>query len=102
MELEVSGTVMSRNATEAEVITALRAIAPDIGNFAILTRADATFIQTAYWGYFALEYQDGSVDEHYQCIAPTLSVDAVIAAFLSYLRGDGRWRTEYVWERMTL
>ena len=57
------------------------------------------YMQVAYNGRdkgFVLEYQDGSVDEHYQCLTISLGAQGlqeVTQAFLSYLHATEEWKT---------
>jgi hypothetical protein len=78
--------------------------------FAILDQDEMTYIQTAIeeddesdLGYgFVLEYQDGSLEEHYECDDGLLSEDEVIEAFTFYAEGDKRWRTGYTWVKIPI
>lgn len=49
-----------------------------------------------------MEYQDGSLDRHYQAVGGPVPLDRVLAAFLKYLRGDSSWRSDFQWEKMEL
>ncbi|MCA9298237.1 MAG: hypothetical protein KDA28_04175, partial [Phycisphaerales bacterium] len=71
-------------------------------SFAILARESMSYMQTASHddGTFALEYQEGSLDEHFETAA--CSLDDVIRAFQSYARDDDAWRTAFPWVRMEL
>ncbi len=71
-------------------------------SFAILAKSGSgrTYMQTiggASVGY-SLEHQEGSIEEHYECI-DDLSEEKVIAAFQAYRVGDEGWRTEFHWEK---
>ncbi|MFI6941403.1 hypothetical protein ACIBI4_19175 [Streptomyces sp. NPDC050418] len=71
-------------------------------SIAILGSADQVYIQTNYLAdrdLFNLDYRDGGPSRHYQVNVPTREI--VMAAFLSYLAGDDRWRTMVAWERDT-
>ena len=44
-----------------------------------------------------LEYQDGSLGQHYLCVEDT-DITQVINAFILYLHSDERWKTQLMWE----
>jgi hypothetical protein len=83
------------------------------GKYAILAESESTFIQAASdWqptdecrdflkandsDPWILEYRDGDADAHYRA-AVYVTLDEVIDAFQSYLRGDEKWRTDFNWE----
>ena len=73
--------------------------------FAILSGDSAsTYIQCADqneppWEYI-LEYQNGSLDEHYCAVDGPITLERAIAAFRKYLNGDASWMTDFEWERM--
>lgn len=74
------------------------------GEFAILRQDDWTFIQTLLDpdDGIVLEYQEGSLEEHYGTVDPPDSIDEVVAAFTSYLNGTDEWKSRFRWERMDL
>ncbi len=51
---------------------------------------------------FGLEYQDGSLDKHFQCTNQDLTAEHVVLAFRSYQRGETDWKTAFKWERVEL
>jgi hypothetical protein len=74
--------------------------------FAILGPNPDTYIQCAKrteppYDYM-LEYQDGSLDRHYQAFDGPIPLERVLAAFVKYLHGDASWRDAFVWEKMDL
>ena len=105
MVLEVGGTVITRQATDAQIVEAIRSLARQSEDeaFAILSSSDDTYMQTvrAEDGTFGLEYQIDSTDHHYGCYQ-MLDEDKVLQAFLSYQHGDMRWHTDFIWEKMDL
>ena len=74
--------------------------------FAILSIDDDTYIQCAEQvdppDEYVLEYQAGSVDEHYSAVDEPITLDRVVAAFSKYLRGDPTWQGDFAWEKMDL
>jgi hypothetical protein len=73
--------------------------------FAILLQSDMTYMQCATRddgeGGYVLEYQDGSLSEHYAALG-MLSEEQVINALLGYLAGESHWRAEFLWEKQAL
>jgi hypothetical protein len=51
---------------------------------------------------YVLEFQDGSLDEHYQAVDGPIPLERVLAAFVKYLRRDASWRFDFEWEKMDL
>jgi hypothetical protein len=69
------------------------------GEFIILSQAPETYLQASGEGdgSYALEYREGRADAHFSARGEIRKAD-VLRAFLSYLAGDDRWRTEFSWE----
>jgi hypothetical protein len=67
----------------------------------ILSQSDLTYIQcSGDRPPFGLEYQDGSLDQHFEC--PTiLDKSQLEQIFLWYLTDDPRWRA-LEWKKMML
>ena len=51
---------------------------------------------------FAVEYQEGALDQHFECAIQPLPTEHVVLAFQAYLRGDDVWKTALTWRRMQL
>ena len=51
---------------------------------------------------YLLEYQDGSLDRHFRAVEGPFSLERVVAAFASYMRGDPSWQQTFTWERIKL
>jgi uncharacterized protein (DUF2249 family) len=83
----------------AEVIASLRE-QKEGDRFAILSGDDPqVYIQTLSTPEgFQLEYQDGSIAQHYHCTRENLSADEVIEAFGDYLAGDVFWKRRFQFE----
>lgn len=47
---------------------------------------------------FQLEYQQGSIAEHYHCTREDLSVTVIIEVFRDYLAGDIFWKRRFQFE----
>jgi hypothetical protein len=101
MELMLeSGEVIS-DATERDILSLIEG-----EDFAILGGDPDTYIQFAEQReppyQYVLEYQDGSLDQHYNAVDGPITIDRVKAAFLKYIRGDLSWRSDFEWEKMEL
>ena len=82
---------------------ALHGLSFDSDNgFAILSRGDQTYIQcaTTSWGQFVLEYQEGSLDQHFQATDP-VELDDVLVAFRAYALGRA-WKDRFTWRKLDL
>ena len=101
MELTLESGRVIADASEEDILSLIEG-----EDFAILEAADGTYMQCAElpeppYGY-VLEYQDGSLDQHYNAVDAPITLDRVIGAFLKYLRGDESWRADFEWEKMEL
>lgn len=68
--------------------------------FAILAQDDEVYLQTLVDpdAGLILEYQEGSIQEHFNTVDPPGSMQEVIAAFVSYSNGTDAWKTQFEWE----
>src|SRR5690242_16339322 len=99
MRFEIDGAVPIDQPTAEQVEQDLRALQSGGSSaFAILSLSPDWYIQTqvADDRAFVLEFDDGL---HYQVVDP-VPFDQVTAAFLSYLRQDGAWRSAFAWQRV--
>jgi hypothetical protein len=75
-----------------------------IGKFPRTTRGSGDWLEQAY----ILEYQDGSLDEHYAAVhhvasnGGPITLAQVSECLCKYLQGDPSWRTDFTWEKMDL
>jgi hypothetical protein len=101
MELETASGLASQSVTEAELIHAFQEDAGR-GDFIILSQSDQVYIQASGEGDgpYAMEYREGDADHHFQG-TQDLSKTGVQSAFLTYLRRDPSWKTEYQWGQFT-
>ena len=69
-------------------------------SFAILSWLPMVYIQCmgSEREGFVLEYQEGSLDQHFIASDDHLSLAAVTRAFHSAASGDEGWRTQVAWE----
>jgi hypothetical protein len=101
MELTLESGRVVADATEHDIRSLVEG-----EEFAILGPDPDTYIQCAEQkepphGY-VLEYQDGSLDRHYQAVDGPITLDRVISAFIKYLRRDPSWRSDFRWEKLEL
>jgi hypothetical protein len=103
MHLKLGAGSELENPSDAQIESALRALPGGVDSFAILAADGQHYLQTRGGPAdgFALEYRDGSEDEHYRCSRAGLSLDEVLAAFTSYRRGDGAYRQALPWQKDT-
>ena len=63
---------------------------------------DEFFLQAAgnpQLGY-ALEYREGSEEQHFQATEADISVERLVEAFQKYASGDSSWKSDFQWEQM--
>ena len=104
MKLETEAGRTKRNPTPEEISKALSSIDGKKCNFAILGIDDMTYVQTSgapNLGY-SLEYQTGSVDEHYMASDQELRIEDVEKAFLAYSNGNMSWIDDHEWTKLDL
>ena len=101
MDLEFESGRIIHEPTEGDILAQLEG-----EEFAILSSDPDTYIQCAEQSeppyQYVLEYQGGSLAEHYRAADGPIPLDRVVSAFLKYLRGDESWRADFRWERMDL
>lgn len=100
MKLELSGTEITQALDKALLETSLHSLSGDDDSFLILSKDDMSYIQTCRSsdGSFVLEYQEGSLEQHYECADDMLNHQKILLAFSSYLEGSDKWKTEFTWE----
>jgi len=87
---------MASEANIAEIIPLLEN-KPD--PFVILERDKMTYMQTLWTkDGFDLEYQEGTISEHYR-LSELTNRDDAIWALQSYLRGELYWKTKFKFEK---
>ncbi len=72
-----------------------------VDSFAILSRDELTYLQAGGGPSegFLLEYQEGSLDQHYRSSEESLSLSTVTSAFRLYAAEDPSWRSGVTWKR---
>jgi hypothetical protein len=101
MDLELESGKVIRGVTEGDLLACIEG-----EEFAILSADPNTYVQCAEQKEppyeYVLEYQDGSLEEHYRAADAPITLDRVLSALVKYLRGDASWRTDFRWEKMQL
>lgn len=86
-----------KDPTILDVMKALKSIEHGAyPSFAILTKSKQSYIQT---NVYCLEYQDGSMDDHYYCPPEYLSSMTILRAFVSYGQECSWWKESILWEK---
>ena len=101
MELTLESGNVIAPATEADIRASIEG-----EEFAILAVDGNTYMQCAEQRQspyeYVLEYQEGSLAQHYRAVGGGIPLERVIAAFLKYLRRDASWKSDFKWERIEL
>ena len=106
MQLELGSGATITDPKPGQLYAALAALpgGDSYRSFAILAADEHYFVQASgsYSGGFILEYQEGSMDNHFQCENTELDFESVVKAFQSYYRRDPHWNSNLEWKRMEL
>ncbi|MEO1201981.1 MAG: hypothetical protein AAFX10_04685 [Pseudomonadota bacterium] len=99
IELIVNGDTVDETVTNSLIEKSILSLTGVGDSFAILAREPQVYLQTSGGPEhgFALEYRNGSAEQHYSCTDYELSATDVVSAFQSYLADDGRWQTDFEW-----
>lgn len=102
MELDLCGERAVKNPTPELIALELERYASRSDFFAVLATSPMTYLQTAgnQEELYALEYQDGSTNRHFETTRKRLSLLEVQQAFERYIKGDTRWKSEFEWRRI--
>ncbi len=70
--------------------------------YLILNAPDGKFMQCTgdHRVGFHLEYQDGSVDEHYQAAQDRLEAETIILKLSQYAKGNSGWKDGIDWKKI--
>ena len=100
MKLDLNGTELAQPLDEALIIRSLQALDREDDSFLILSKDEMSYIQTCREsdGRYVLEYQEGSLDQHYECADALLTFQKVSMAFTGYFNGTDEWKTALTWQ----
>ena len=104
MKLVVNGGPVDKPVSDKLIEESIYSLAGEGDSFIILSKDEMTYMQTSgdVKNGFILEYQNGSLEQHFSCINPELTTKQVIKAFQSYHAQDGKWKTELSWGKEEL
>lgn len=99
MELETDFSVVSADATEVDIADLIDSLGKGPNTIAILSADDDYYIQAISTPdpdpeRFAIEFRDGAPVNYW---ADFVHRELVLAAMLSFFRGDSKWRTMFEW-----
>ena len=104
MVLDVCGAHKIKNPTDEQIRIELGNLNTRNGDsFAILGPSEMTYIQVGGDRSvgFHLEYQEGSVDAHFQATNEKITLDQVVDAFIAYRHGTTGWRSGFAFKKIT-
>lgn len=104
MQLSINGDVSDQPISTDLIAETVRLLADKGDFFLVLAKDEMTYIQisgSAESG-FALEYQDGSIEEHYSCTDAPLNTDQIVETLRRYFSNHDRWKSEFGWEKEDL
>lgn len=101
MRLTVDGDEVSERVSSDLLERSIRSLDGTGDSFVILSKEEMTYLQTSGdpRNGFVLEYQNGTLEEHYSCIEPNLNAEQVVRAFQQYYSNDSRWKSDLRWEK---
>ena len=102
--LEIGGSQKIPNPTPDDLHRAIHALDTEGDDaFLILIATDMTYLQTAGDPNvgFDLEYQEGSLQNHFRAVNPP-TVDDLVRIFTAYAAGSSDWKTLAEWEHVEL
>jgi hypothetical protein len=101
MDLTTGVRVAIANPSAAQISEVLAALPGGMNSFAILAESELTYIQAAGDPVdgFVLEYQAGSIEQHYWSVRDDLALSTVSQAFQLYATSDASWQQLAIWEK---
>ncbi|MGI9323854.1 MAG: hypothetical protein ACR2PZ_01450 [Pseudomonadales bacterium] len=101
MYLDVNGVRTADRPGNDHLREAVESLDGKGDSFVILSQDEMSYIQAAgdpTSGY-VIEYQDGSLDEHYCCNTASVGTEDLVLTFQSYLAQDDRWKSVLSWKK---
>lgn len=104
MKLSINGDVSDLPISTDLIARTVASLADTDDFFLILAKDEMTYIQTSgsTKSGFVLEYQDGSIEEHYSCADAPLNAEQIVETLQRYLTNHDRWRSDFTWEKEEL
>ena len=101
MTLETGSSPVVKHATEQDLRNAFKDD-EGRGEFIILSQRPEVYMQAGGEDEpFNLEYRDGDAERHYRA-EDVFRKEDVERAFVWYLSGDSRWKSEFRWKKIDL
>ena len=101
--LTLNGATDIKNPSDEQIEIELKNLSVENGDsFAILGFTDMTYIQASgdKNSDFDLEYQSGTVKEHFRAIEDNITLDQVVQAFKLYRDGITTWQSAFTFEKI--
>ncbi len=104
MTLEVENQKNIDNPSAEQIDEAISSLQLPSPSFAILSHSSMEYVQTAFGkgDGLLLEYQDGSVENHFQSIQTDLSQKKVAEVFCAFNNCDSSWKHSVEWRQLEL
>ena len=104
MKLELENGTVIENPGDDEIASALASVDRGDGLFVILGQTDLTYIQAFRDNKLGLvlEYQDGSLSEHFRSTDLMVALDRATRTFQRYATGNKSWHGEIRWRKVPL
>lgn len=103
MVLDICGARKIKNPTDEQIRIELGNLSTkNEDSFAILGPSEMTYIQAGGDKSvgFHLEYQDGSVDAHFQATNEKITLDEVVSAFIAFRDGHADWQKAFAFRKI--
>ena len=100
MYLTVNGDPFSGVLTKEQITVSLSTLTGVGDSFLILAKDEMYYLQACgdKESGFQVEYQEGSLDEHYESCS-ILTFSEAVDIFHSYFDGNDDWKTGYSWKK---
>lgn len=104
MQLSINGDVSDQPVSTDLIAETVQSLADKGDFFLVLSIDEMTYIQTSGSAEsgFVLEYQDGSIEEHYSCTNAPLKTDQIVETLQRYYTNHDRWKSEFTWKKEEL
>jgi hypothetical protein len=104
MQFSINGDVSDQPISTDLIAETVTSLAKKGDFFLVLSRDEMTYIQTSgnAESGFILEYQDGSIEEHFSCTNAPLNTGQILETLQRYFTNHDRWKSEFTWEKEDL
>ncbi len=101
--LEISNAKRITNPSNSDIVEAVNGLDCTSGDaFLILSRNEMFYMQASGDSRlgFDLEYQEGSMQQHYRAKRNGLSSDDICSVLIAYRDNDPQWKSRFEFERI--